>query len=520
MGTSDDDDNDEEEEEIIQNETECKAGHYVFMDTGILFPLLNELVKCPRCGFSVETNNMLQEKQGHAQLLKISCCSISCRWEKSFYTSERVKNSGRGAKPFDINLRTIMAFREIGRGHAAMNTFCGYMNMPPPMAEITFNETVKSRLHPAYIDIVNRNMEDSAKEVRVKLADESESEVSVYDTAVSCDGSWQHRGYASINGLVTAINIDTGKCLAFETLVKNCKACEMWASRKGTTEYNTFVQDHNCPINHHGSAGAMEAVGIVNIFQRSVADLQLCFTTFVGDGDSKAYPAVLNADPYGPDKLVEKGECGRLRKLKKEKGGEVLSDGKKLGGIGRLNEKYINRLQNYYGLAIRQNMHSLINMRKAVGAVLYHCSEAATTEARHMFCDKDSQWCKYRMAEKKGEAYVEKPGLPIAVRNAIFHIFHDLSSEELLKKCLHGKTQNNNEAINNIIWTRLPKNIYIGWYTFQIGVASAVVSFNSGAHGLLDVFRQLNMVVGCFTKKFCLKSDMTRIKKMERKMSV
>ena len=30
-----------------------------------------------------------------------------------------------------------------------MNTFCGYMNMPPPMAEITFNETVKSRLHPA-----------------------------------------------------------------------------------------------------------------------------------------------------------------------------------------------------------------------------------------------------------------------------------------------------------------------------------------------------------------------------------
>ena len=269
----------------------------------------------------------------------------------------------------------------------------------------------------------------------------------------------------------------------------------------------------------------MEAVGIVNIFQRSVADLQLCFTTFVGDGDSKAYPAVLNADPYGPDKLVEKGECvghvqkrvgGRLRKLKKEKGGEVLSDGKKLGGIGRLKEKYINRLQNYYGLAIRQNTHSLINMRKAV-AVLYHCSEAATTEARHMFCDKDSQWCTNRMAEKIGEAYVEKPGLPIAVRNAIFHIFQDLSSEELLKKYLHGKTQNNNEAINNIIWTRLPTNIYVGWYTFQIGVASAVVSFNSRAHGLLDVFRQLNMVVGCFTKKFCLKSDMPRIKKIKRK---
>ena len=249
-----------------------------------------------------------------------------------------------------------MAFREIGEGHADMNTFCGYMNMPPPIAEITFNETVKSRLHPAYIDVVNRNMNDATEEVRRKLADEYETEVSVYDTAVSCDGSWQRRGYSSINGLVTAIHIDIGKCLAFETLEKNCKACEMWASRKGTTEYDNFVKDHNCPINHHGSAGAMELVGIVNIFERSVADLQLCFTTFVDDGDSKAYPAILNANPYGPDKPVEKGECvghvqkrvgGRLRKLKKEKGGEVLSDGKELGGIGRLNEKFINRLQNF-----------------------------------------------------------------------------------------------------------------------------------------------------------------------------
>ena len=152
---------------------------------------------------------------------------------------------------------------------------------------------------------------------------------------------------------------------------------------------------------------------------------------------------------------VQKRVGGRLCKLKKEKGGEVLSDGKKLGGIGRLNEKFINRLQNYYGLAIRQNTDSLMNMRKAVGAVLYHCTDAATPEAQHMFCDKESEWWKHRIAEKKGELYVDKPGLPIAVRNVIFHIFQDLSSEELLKKCLHGKTQNNNETLNNIIWTRL-----------------------------------------------------------------
>ena len=47
------------------------------------------------------------------------------------------------------------------------------------------------------------------------------------------------------------------------------------------------------------------------------------------------------------------------------------------------------------GLAIRQNSHSLFLMRgKLVGAAFYHCSEANSSEARHMFCDKETEWCK------------------------------------------------------------------------------------------------------------------------------
>ena len=127
----------------------------------------------------------------------------------------------------------------------------------------------------------------------------------------------------------------------------------------------------------------MEAVGAVKFLEKSVADLQLRFTTYIGDGDSKAYPAIIASNPYGTEKPVNKGECfgrvqkrvgGRLRKLEK----------KKLGGGKRLNEKAINKLQNYYWLAIRQNTDSLIKMRKAVCAVLYHCSEASSAETRHV----------------------------------------------------------------------------------------------------------------------------------------
>ena len=48
--------------------------------------------------------------------------------------------------------------------------------------------------------------------------------------------------------------------------------------------------------------------------------------------------------------------------------------------------------------------------------------------------------------------YTDKPGLPKIVREAIMTTFQELSDEPLLKRCLHGLTQNNNESINGIIW--------------------------------------------------------------------
>ena len=52
---------------------------------------------------------------------------------------------------------------------------------------------------------------------------------------------------------------------------------------------------------------------------------------------------------------------------------EVLWDGKKLCGAGRLTNKAI--LQNYYGMIIRGNIGDLYQMKKGIAAILYHCSE-------------------------------------------------------------------------------------------------------------------------------------------------
>ena len=110
-----------------------------------------------------------------------------------------------------------------------------------------------------YKEVADSEMKYSGRALRKEIMEEFDED-EVCDTAVSCDGTWQRRGYSSLYGVVTAISIETGKCLAYECLVKNCKSCEMWAARKGTLEYENFVKEHNCPINHDGS-GAMEASG-------------------------------------------------------------------------------------------------------------------------------------------------------------------------------------------------------------------------------------------------------------------
>ena len=117
----------------------------------------------------------------------------------------------------------------------------------------------------------------------------------------------------------------------------------------------------------------MEKVGAVAIFERSVEKHGLFYTKFYGDGDSKSFTAVQNI--YGSDKPVAKFECighfqkrvgNRLRKLKKEK---------KLGGTKRLTNSMIDILQNYFGIALRQNIGKLENMTNAIIASLYHVSD-------------------------------------------------------------------------------------------------------------------------------------------------
>ena len=214
----------------------------------------------------------------------------------------------------------------------------------------------------------------------------------------------------------------------------------------------------------------METAGATKIFGRSVEKHGLYYTSFYGDGDSKAYPAVKEVYKNGHKTITkyeyishyQKGVGCRLRKLKKNVKG--------LGGKGSLTDANVDALQNYFGIALRQNDGKLNDMRKSSLASRYHVA------GYHDSCprSKDS-WCQYQ-ADKLNNTnlYKSKGGLPIDVRKAILSIYNNLCKEEMLNKCLHGKTQNTNEPFNGIIWNRIPKATHVSLSTLCSGVYDAV----------------------------------------------
>lgn len=75
-------------------------------------------------------------------------------------------------------------------------------------------------------------------------------------------------------------------------------------------------------------------------------------------------------NPYGDDCPVTKNECiGHVEKRMGTQFRNVKKE-KNLGGKGKLTDVLIKKLTKYYGLAIRRNVNSVENMKKAIKATL------------------------------------------------------------------------------------------------------------------------------------------------------
>ncbi|GFW74855.1 hypothetical protein TNCV_5138341 [Trichonephila clavipes] len=78
--------------------------------------------------------------------------------------------------------RFVYAMRTIGQGHAAMTTFCGVMDFPPPVAEKSYNNII-NKLHLCTKEVAEASMQSAALE-EVTFTNSS-------DIIISGEGTWK-----------------------------------------------------------------------------------------------------------------------------------------------------------------------------------------------------------------------------------------------------------------------------------------------------------------------------------------
>jgi hypothetical protein len=177
------------------------------------------------------------------------------------------------------------------------------------------------------------------------------------------------------------------------------------------------------------------------------------------------------------------------------------SDARGIGGAKGLTDWHIRRMQGHYGAAIRENAGSLEKMTTAVWAIYHH------RRGDHSECSD-----KCPAVHSKDLAAANKSRLPNFIMDKLKPVFEDLACEKLLKRCVHGGTQNNNESFHHLIWERCPKTVFASLPRLKVAVYDAIITFNEGERSALNLFQDMNFEsVGSAAAKWAVSADRKRL---------
>ena len=91
-----------------------------------------------------------------------------------------------------------------------------------------------------------------------------------------------------------------------------------------------------------------------------------------------------------------------------------------MGRKGKLTDSMIDKLHNYFGIAIRTNPGNIAAMKNALLASLFHCSSSSNNKW-HTYCPEgENSWCGFMRDKAKGtNDYKHGNGLLVPVVTAI-----------------------------------------------------------------------------------------------------
>ncbi|KAG8240396.1 hypothetical protein J437_LFUL002539 [Ladona fulva] len=111
---------------------------------------------------------------------------------------------------------------------------------------------------------------------------------------------------------------------------------------------------------------------LLEMFQRLEKLFGVRYSNYCQRWGCKNIEAILDKQPYSEDFKVIESEC--IGYVEKRMGSQLrnIKNSAMLRGKAKLTDGLIKKLTKYYGLAIRQNVDSVSDMKKAVMATYCH----------------------------------------------------------------------------------------------------------------------------------------------------
>ncbi|CAM2724124.1 unnamed protein product [Rotaria socialis] len=133
-------------------------------------------------------NNYIYITELYCSLLFTCCCSH----EIKINTSKQCPNTSKR----DINVRSVIGANFPGIGHQGLAKLCAILNVPLPIDEDHFSDTLDYLL-PTFESYRLRSMKNAVEEACKKSNGRK--------ITVSGDGTWQKRGFSSLHGVVEVL---------------------------------------------------------------------------------------------------------------------------------------------------------------------------------------------------------------------------------------------------------------------------------------------------------------------------
>eukprot|EP00112_Aurelia_sp_Birch-Aquarium-sp1_P025309 Seg8357.1 transcript_id=Seg8357.1/GoldUCD/mRNA.D3Y31 product="hypothetical protein" protein_id=Seg8357.1/GoldUCD/D3Y31 len=166
------------------------------------------------------------KKMGLASSFTFECSARASGCE--IYTSPRCD----GSRSYEINCLMVLGLLEIGAGKSSLEKLCSILNMPKAMSDDAYGSSV-AKIKDALEIEATASMEKAA----IKEHDILGSPLNeVAECKAMFDGKWRKRGYSSLQGAVTAISAESGKCIDYKALNKVCFSCAQWSKKDDDAE--------------------------------------------------------------------------------------------------------------------------------------------------------------------------------------------------------------------------------------------------------------------------------------------